>query len=278
MASKVMKLFLAGLLVLLIISLTVFLIYALREDRGIGDIFHVKGEKTLLASEEYASQDIFKFNVLSKEADVKFVVGDTPNLVKVNVYGSKKEEAKVSLNGNVLDISYRPSNFCFGFCFDDSLIEVVLPSDYAGDIMVNAVSGDVLMDSFDAQNLNIKTVSGEVKVGDYENLEIETVSGDVNVLHADNLKVKTISGEISISSVANLLDLSTTSGDIDIKDIVLLKNSKIKTVSGDVEIERCNNIYVSSKTVSGDVDIRYNNRMSDVELNITTTSGDIEIG
>jgi len=111
----------------------------------------------------------------------------------------------------------------------------------------------------------------------YKDVVLTTTSGDVKVSSAEHLEVRTISGDVDVNNILGYVNISTTSGSVNIERLEVLKNSVIKSVSGDVEIERCNTVYVDAKTTSGDIDIYENSRLSDIVLNITTVSGDIEV-
>ena len=60
-----------------------------------------------------------------------------------------------------------------------------------------------------------------------------------------------------------------------INKVNLTNDSTVKVTSGDVVIGETNDIYIDAHVVSGDVKVNTNNRKSDYELKINTTSGDI---
>ena len=83
--------------------------------------------------------------------------------------------------------------------------------------------------------------------------------------------------DVKIKKVNTKVNIELTSGDITINEVNLTKNSRIKAVSGDVIIDKTNDIYIESHTTSGDDDVFNSNRKASVELQIKTTSGDIEV-
>ncbi len=273
MESKVGKWMLVFLLIFVIIVLTVILILGIKGDFG----FFNRGQRHLLKSEKYAINNIENIKVEAREAQVKFIVKDDVQDIEISIYGKNEEYAVIQLENNYLSVKYKSTAFCFGFCFDNSLIEIIIPSNYQNDISVDTVSGDVYLDETMAKKLQVKTVSGEIEIGNYKDVVLTTTSGDVKVSSAEHLEVRTISGDVDVNNILGYVNISTTSGSVNIERLEVLKNSVIKSVSGDVEIERCNTVYVDAKTTSGDIDIYENSRLSDIVLNITTVSGDIEV-
>ena len=69
----------------------------------------------------------------------------------------------------------------------------------------------------------------------------------------------------------------TSSGSIEIDSLNITENSNINAKSGDVDIMSKNDIYIETETDSGDADVTNNNRMSEIVLKITTTSGSIKV-
>ena len=59
--------------------------------------------------------------------------------------------------------------------------------------------------------------------------------------------------------------------------LTINKNSNLKASTGDVEVKKLNNVYIDADTSTGDVNVKNNNRKSDVELKVRTSTGDIDI-
>lgn len=127
------------------------------------------------------------------------------------------------------------------------------------------------------QNLNIKTISGDVSVQKAENAKIETTSGDIEINEVNRLNAKSVSGEIIIKFLKSKCNLKTTSGDIEIDNLELLDDSDITSISGDIEINKNLGAYIKTETLSGEVNVENNDRYAKNELKIKTTSGDIEV-
>ena len=104
------------------------------------------------------------------------------------------------------------------------------------------------------------------------NVNISTKSGDIELKDAKDVMIKSVSGDIELGSIKNL-DLKTTSGDINI-DKVDGKLS-INTTSGDISVRGLNLTSNSSiKAISGDVTIGDTN---DIYVDTSVISGDVKV-
>lgn len=262
---------------ILALGLLVFMSICLA-NRG-RNFFHFpsKTNMEILEKKEFDSSLVEKITVNAKSADIHIVESNT-NQIEVKISGNKKEEYQVQLNQGELLISKKGGNyFCIGFCYIDYEIEIKIPKSYQKDLKIKTASGNLDIDMNLTSNLDISTISGDIETMEIGNASIKTTSGEIEVEKANDSKLISTSGDIEIHNCKNV-DITTTSGEISIGLLELSKNGKIKTVSGDVEIGSTNKIYVETKTVSGDTQIRNNNRTSQYELLIETTSGDIEVG
>ena len=140
-----------------------------------------------------------------------------------------------------------------------SRLELYLPVDYSKDISIATVSGDIFMDSFKLNNINYKSVSGNIKLD--------------KVYAASNISAKTTSGDIKINGECNNFNLRTISGDFSSSEL-FTKESEFKTTSGNISIKEFKGDFISNH-VSGDIKVNYLEFNNDIS--IKTTSGDIEI-
>ncbi len=119
-------------------------------------------------------------------------------------------------------------------------LTVTLPADYAGDVQMHTVSGEILAGNM-AQKL------GHVR--------IETVSGDVDFRAegASKLSVSTTSGEVRVKNAAYDIDAKTVSGEVYL-DCAATGNLQAQTVSGEVAVvlPRDASCAVNFTSVSGD--------------------------
>ena len=114
---------------------------------------------------------------------------------------------------------------------------------------------------------------------DYQKLNIRTVSGDICIsdINVDTFNCKSTSGDIELLNVVALNDFAvkTTSGDIDFAACDC-KNISLKSTSGDVEGSLLSGKNFIVDTTSGDIDVPRSSADGG-ECRIRTTSGDIEI-
>ena len=158
---------------------------------------------------------------------------------------------------------------------------------------IESSSGDILIGN--GNEVTLKASSGSIKAGDFNKLSAEASSGDIEVGtisedatiktasgkitldRANKLKAEASSGDIKINSIENHCEISSISGNIIVDTINITENSSIKANSGNVVINNKNDIYVETETNSGDEDVKNNNRMAEIVLKITTTSGSIRV-
>lgn len=153
-------------------------------------------------------------------------------------------------------------------------------------------SGDITVGS--GNEITLQVSSGSINAGDFNRLSAVASSGDIEVENIGEGTIKTSSGKISVGETRRLqaqassgnininkineyCNLATSSGSIDIETLNIVENSSISAKSGDVDINSKNDIYVEAETKSGDAEIKNNNRMSEIVLKVTTTSGNIQV-
>lgn len=127
------------------------------------------------------------------------------------------------------------------------------------------------------ENGKLEASSGNIKLGDIKNVQINTTSGVIVAQNVERISARATSGNIKINSISQFCELSTKSGAIRIEACNLTENSSIQATSGGVHIQRLNDVYVDAKAISGSVKIENNDRKSDIELKINTTSGSIKV-
>lgn len=265
------------LIILSIIAIVLIMILCVLLIRPENAHFSFNNSKSSVVYDEKIESDISLITVDVKSSDVRFELTDEENL-NVKIYGKEVDQISVDTVDKELRILEKKESFCFGFCFNNGYSVIVsVPRNSQYNLDISTISGDINIDSVITNNLKVNTVSGDITAKDYSNGTFGSVSGDLKIGRIGVINAKTVSGEINIDEVFEKADLKTTSGDIEINALNITKNSKINTISGDVDIHK-NNSYIITDTVSGDTDILNNNRHAEVEINIKTTSGDIEVG
>ncbi len=129
------------------------------------------------------------------------------------------------------------------------------------------------------KELVIKTISGDITINDdlnLEQLQITSTSGDMEIYNIkvnNDFKIRTISGSITTGNIeASNVNIETTSGDMEIYGIVA--DSDIHSVSGRVDLGLMTGS-LDLGTTSGD--IRINNYDVKKDSNVTSISGEVEI-
>ena len=332
MKNKGAKITLIIILVILVIALINFMIYAIVNKNGEFKLSLIGfGDNTAMIFEkEYNPEELNKINVGVSSSNVKIEKADIDK-IKITAYGEKEDKIKEVMNENELSITKENTKiFIFTmlyWCREEIIIQV--PNNCDEEFNINNLSGDIIVPDLEGDNIQLKTASGKIQCGNINNGNIETSSGDIligngnevtlkassgnikagdfNKLLAEassgdieigtiseDAKVKTasgkitlngankleaeaISGDIKINSIENYCEISSTSGNIIVDTANINENSFIKTNSGNVVINNKNDIYVETETTSGDADVQNNNRMSEIVLDITTTSGNIKV-
>lgn len=239
---------------LIILALITFMILFMNGD------FKFKSYKsTLIYDEIYEINNINKVSVNVKSSDINFYKSDTDKAI-IKVYGRKKDKVTVSEKDSALYIEKEKTERCVGFCFGEVKIDIYLPNSYEGKIDVKATSGDITS-----------------RLNTFNDYTFKVTSGDVEIEKASSIVGKTTSGDLELGNVTSYIDFVATSGDVEIDNLTITKNSSIEVTSGDIEIDNIGDMYISTSVKSGDVKINNNNRHAEYELSIKTTSGDINV-
>ena len=332
MKNKGAKITLIIILVILVIALINFMIYAIVNKNGEFKLSLIGfGDNTAMIFEkEYNPEELNSISVDVSSSNVKIEKADIDK-IKITAYGEKEDKIKEVMNENELSITKENTKiFIFTmlyWCREEIIIQV--PNNCDEEFNIKTSSGDIIVPDLEGDNIELKTASGKIQCGNINNGNIETSSGDIligngnevtlkassgnikagdfNKLSAEassgdieigtisedakvktasgkitlnganKLKAETISGDIKINSIENNCEISSTSGNIIVDRANINENSFIKTNSGNVVINNKNDIYVETETTSGDADVQNNNRMSEIVLDITTTSGNIKV-
>ena len=266
-SGNIIKLIVLGIIAVGLITLIIILL-----NNG----FNFSFKKAKLLYDESYTEEINKINIDVTSSDIIIEPTDSDKL-NVKIYDHEDKDIEIKVKDKTLEIVNKQKNMNFFSIFTGQpKVEISVPKNSIYDLNINGKSSDVKVSS----NVGIATVdvtSGDVSFEDAEKLEIKVTSGDVNVGKTSTLKIKTTSGDIRVDKVTKKADLQTTSGDIKVDELSLKENSEIQATSGDITVDKINDIYVEGKTKSGDININKNNRHSDIELKLETTSGDIRV-
>ena len=156
----------------------------------------------------------------------------------ITVRGWSRGEAKIHATSEEgrIDFDHSPNRIMLDVRQGhngDSEFDVTVP--FGTRVLMRSTSGDLHSEGVKGP-IEVRTVSGEVRVGDVVgDAIVEGVSGDIEARNIDgNLRVNCVSGAIQLSSIHGEVEASTVSGDI------TLPNGKsrivrMESVSGDLE-------------------------------------------
>ena len=236
-------------------------------------------EKNLLVKENYKSSDITQMNLNLSFEDVSIqkIHGDE---ITMEIYSNyKKKLPSYELDGSTLKLQTSPKRV---FNYDLCKICLYIPEDYKlSTLFINTTSGDIDISYLNAENISIKSASGDVDTDDIncdEDFSILANSGDIDInrINAKTISLKTTSGDIDIEkSKAEDMTLKTTSGNIE-SDKFEGDYISLETNSGNVDSNNtiCN--YFTASAISGDITLILKKAPSAASA-MKTTSGDIEL-
>ena len=194
-----------------------------------------------------------------------------------NIHTSSGDIAAPNLENNVINLESSSGKIECGNInngnFKSSSGDITVGN--GNEITIQTSSGSIKAGDFN--KLSAEASSGDVEVGKVGESTIKTSSGKMLVESAKRLQAEASSGEMDINTIEEYCNLITSSGSIKIDSLNITENSNINAKSGDVDIMSKNDIYIETETDSGDADVTNNNRMSEIVLKITTTSGSIKV-
>lgn len=152
-------------------------------------------------------------------------------------------------------IIYVPSGFLGKINFSSNSGDIEVLTDLLGsDYNIKTTSGDIALGYLNT--CKIRSISGSVSIDKGKSVDIATTSGDVIIDKLEEASIKTVSGEIDINNLLSGGNFNTTSGDIEINNFMIDKNTRFETTSGEIEINLLNEALINVSTVSGEKDIK----------------------
>jgi len=161
-------------------------------------------------------------------------------------------------NANVVLDVYIPQDYRENIVIDTVSADVDISNLDINNFQCKTVYGDLRIEFLGSDNLTLKTTSGNINILDIlGNLKVDSVSGNVNVAYGvfdNNIDIKTISGKVKIDLPQNAefyLKTNTVSGEVVAKfPITIISFNKMNQLEGTVGTGD-NSIIID--TVSGDI-------------------------
>lgn len=205
---------------------------------------------------------IYKNNVLYQYEfdDIKDVIINT-NKAKIIVKESDNDKVKIKITGKDnkdLDIKFDKGiiiNYyvrSFINSYLDVKITIETPKNNLNNVYINTNSGSV--DVLDGKNINVKSKTSNIKIGEGHIITLESKYGDIN-----------------IDKVTNSLFVKNEYGDVDIEDADLKCISNIYAMEGNITINKINDIEIYNKD-------RVDKKNYKLSLLVYSNNGTIKIG
>ena len=288
-----------GLTITLIVLLSILLagvvgvmIFLFKGDINFNNFIVAFGESKTLVDEKEIT-NIKKLNIEANRADVIVEPKEENTFIKVELYSDHVEEYEITEKEDEIKVVLKDERFS-GFNVKGSRVKIYVPTTYDKDIKVVNKTGDIKIGELSLSNLNIQLTTGDITVKEANNViaslttgdvelnnvvkaDITGTTGDIDVNNVNNVKVKLTTGDITLGEVNGSLNLTSTTGDIEIAKANLTANSSINSGTGDIEINKTTGCYIDAKTNIGDTRVNNNDRKSDIVLTITSRVGDIKV-
>ncbi len=185
--------------------------------------------------------------------------------------------------GDTLEISSEKSVRWWDFFLGNarlSDLEIQIPKGYQGALSIDTQSGTIKVEGVkaDALALAIDSGAGDIEFsGTVQSLQLTSTSGDIEVkggIVLEQMSLQTSSGDIALGQgEIGQLTAQSTSGDMEISQLSA-QQAKIATTSGDIAFSGTAT-HLQANSTSGEIEVGLNAQPE--SLSFTTTSGDIEL-
>ncbi len=263
-SKKGLYIFLIVFLSIIVLGLGALLVIGLTGKGGLFG-FHFGQSSTssnLVIDEKYDFEELSKVDIKIKSGSLKIVNTESEeDKVSLKFYADKDDYAYVDDSKDSLKIEDR-SDDCRFFCINwvGVKIELALPKDYAGDLVIDTSYGDVDVDKFELASLRI-----------------DSSAGDVNVSSVKDIKASLSAGNFELGDCLGEARIDNSMGNVKIKELHLTKDSEIDLSMGNVEIDNVGDVNVEAETSMGNQNISGGDRKSNVTLKIDNSMGNITV-
>jgi lia operon protein LiaG len=177
-------------------------------------------------------------------------------------------------SGEVLEISTERKDgrrWVLGFFSSDLIVEIKVPDQYRGALIVHTSSGDVEISDQILSELSVETSSGTIQLHSIEaaTAALDSSSGDQTVegINAGHSQMSSSSGEIRVRDLHGGTKAESSSGDITLRYGEFDSDLEVHSSSGDVELflTEAAEFRVEALTSSGDIDCAFPVTLSGAE-------------
>lgn len=243
-------------------------------------ITYADSDKYSVGAFVYASSDVKAVEINWVAGEVILVQSDL-EILNVSENGTELSDSQKLhwfLDNGTLKIQYCALGYNRRIKSNLKKLTVELP--YNIGYTVNVTSADVNAQSIDCIDFDFATTSGDLTVDtmNAQAVNLKATSGDVRLGNAtvnDGFNASSVSGEISADKIAaNSINASTTSGNIDIGEVDSKTTVDCKTVSGEVTIASMRASKVKVGSTSGNIALTL---MPTEDLDVDTVSGNVRL-
>jgi len=169
-------------------------------------------------------------------------------------------------SGKVLEISTERKDgrkWVFGFYSSDLILEIQVPRQYRGAIVVHSSSGDVEINGQNLSELSVQTSSGDMQLSSIQatSITMESSSGDhwAEGIKAERSELTSSSGKIRVKDLQGGAGAESSSGDITLGFEAFTSDLEVRSSSGDVELylTETAEFRVEARASSGDIDCAF---------------------
>jgi putative adhesin len=189
--------------------------------------------------------------------------------------GDNVERVDVTSSGNRTSIRVVPRTRVGWGTDCEAHLVVHVPAKSA--VMASLVSSDFKVSGLQGM-LKVQTVSGNVTGDAGGDVNATAISGDIRLTArgAKMMEIKTISGDIRLTGGGGEVDVTTVSGDATV-DLADVTRGRFKSVSGDLTVALALGTegQIDSESVSGSVDMEFAATPA-AEFDVQSFSGDIK--
>jgi len=212
--------------------------------------------------------------IVNVSGSIDIAASDQAEVAVAGTIGSKVERVEVTRAGTRVTVRVILPKGSMYNNEGDANLHIKVPRRNA--LEVSLVSADLHLAGIDG-DVNLQTVSGDIKGEVGGVLEVSTVSGDVQLTarNGKSTRIKTISGDTTLGGGAGEVNVESVSGDANL-ELGTLKHSHFETVSGDLNVSGALDAggQLDASSVSGDVTLRFAGE-PDADVDLQTLSGDI---
>ena len=209
--------------------------------------FTMPDNSVLLKEESIPLAGIDEIQIETDSLDIEFIIGDVAHLQALQ-FGSERTTAEelfnITHNNGCLKISVKSlfRMFSINFSINERLV-LEIPASWLGDVGVHNASGNiVLSDTFNWQNVDLSSSSGDLLIK--------------GALYAEDVRLHATSGNIishQALTVAGKLNITSSSGDIRLNNNLQAQSIYAKAESGNIFLEQAKVRQFELRTSSGDI-------------------------